>query len=55
MWEIEILRGYNWPRYLIKNTRTGGYLSDNAGGALHFMDREIAESIAETMNNADMR
>lgn len=55
MWEIVQLAYYPaGPRYIIRSTLTGGFLSDNglSGGTIHFLDREAAEAVVEILNMA---
>lgn len=52
VWDIEELTGYQEGyRYLIVNKRTGGYLADNNGGALHFLKQSDALAVCQLMNS----
>jgi hypothetical protein len=56
MWEIVTIDRISGNVYLMHNTRTDGYLSDNGsgGGALHFIDEEEARQMVDLLNSFEI-
>lgn len=57
MWTVEELTGYSHgSHYIVKNEHSGGYVADNSssGGALHFLVKSDAETLAQFLSTTPL-